>query len=167
LYEGDVGAATDFTGSNRGSLLGGGLPAPLLLLEELLVVIVTPIFPDSFDKTSALRFVRLMIGLSSLLLLSPSAISGGSATNLGGGGVTLVASVHPVMKFMKMKRLLLKCGLFLIPLQKLKQNEHWMFKRKKNLNVLIKTNISCKSTLLNTGFFSHISKHANFITECG
>jgi hypothetical protein len=97
-------------------LLGGGLPAPLLLLEELLVVIVTPIFPDSFDRTSAFRFVptgslRLMIGLSSLLLLSPSAISGGSATNSGGGGVTLVASAHPVMKMMKMKRLLLKMWL--------------------------------------------------------
>jgi hypothetical protein len=116
LYDGDVGAVTDLTGSNRGSLLGGGLPAPLLLLEELLVVIVTPIFPDSFDRTSAFRFVptgslRLIIGLSSLLLLSPSAISGGNATSSGGGGVTLVASAHPVMKIIKMKRLLLKIGL--------------------------------------------------------
>jgi hypothetical protein len=106
LYEGDVDAVRDLTGSNRGSLLGGGLPAPLLLLEELLVVIVTPIFPDSFDKTSAFRFVptgslRLMIGLSSLLLLSPSTISGGSATKLGGGGVTLVASAQPAMELLK------------------------------------------------------------------
>jgi hypothetical protein len=106
VYEGDVGAVTDLTGSNRGSLLGGGLPAPLLLLEELLVVIVTPIFPDSFDKTSAFRFVptgslRLMIGLSSLLLLSPSITSGGSATKSGGGGVTLVGSAQPAMKLLK------------------------------------------------------------------
>lgn len=101
-----MGAATVLTGSNRGSLLGGGLPAPLLLLEELLVVIVTPIFPDSFDKTSAFRFVpagslRLMIGLSSLLLLSPSAISGCSATSSGGGGVTLPTSAQPIMKMLK------------------------------------------------------------------
>lgn len=101
-----MGEATVLTGSKRGSLLGGGLPAPLLLLEELLVVIVTPIFPDSFDKTSAFRFVpagslRLMIGLSSLLLLSPSAISGCKATNSGGGGVMLPASAEPIMKMLK------------------------------------------------------------------
>jgi hypothetical protein len=101
-----VGAATFLTGRSRGSLLGGGLPAPLLLLEELLVVIVTPIFPDSFDKTSAFRFVpagslRLMIGLSSLLLLSPSATSGCSATNSGGGGVMLPVSAQPVSKMLQ------------------------------------------------------------------
>jgi len=98
-----VGATTFLTGRNRGILLGGGLPAPLLPLEELLVVIVTPIFPDSLDKTSAFRFVpvcslRLMIGLSSLLLLSPSATSGCSATNSGGGGVMLPASTQPIRK---------------------------------------------------------------------
>lgn len=114
-----MGAVTGLTGSNRGSLLGGGLPAPLLLLEELLVVIVTPIFPDSFDRTSAFRFVptgslRLIIGLSSLLLLlllSPSTMSGGNATNSGGGGVTLEAPARPVMKIMTMKRRLLKLWL--------------------------------------------------------
>jgi len=101
-----VGAVTFLTGRNRGILLGGGLPAPLLLLEELLVVIVTPIFPDSLDKTSAFRFVpdgslRLMIGLSSLLLLSPSAISGCSATNSGGGGVMLPAFAQPIRKMLQ------------------------------------------------------------------
>ena len=95
-----MGAVTDLTGSNLGSLLGGGLPAPLLLLEELLVVIVTPILPDSFERTSAFRFVPcsflLTIGLSSLLLLSLSTISGGARS--GGGGVTLVTSAQPVKK---------------------------------------------------------------------
>lgn len=119
-------------------MLGGGLPAPLLLLEELLVVIVTPIFPDSLDKTSAFRFVpdgslRLMIGLSSLLLLSPSAISGCSATNSGGGGVMLPAFVQPIRKKMLQKnygrhivcratRTLLKCSLFLAGLQEARED---------------------------------------------
>lgn len=118
-------------------MLGGGLPAPLLLLEELLVVIVTPIFPDSLDKTSAFRFVpdgslRLMIGLSSLLLLSPSAMSGCSATNSGGGGVTLPVFAQPIRKMLQKNygrhfvrrttRILLKCGLFLVGLREPREN---------------------------------------------
>lgn len=132
-----MGAAAFLIGRNRGILLGGGLPAPLLLLEELLVVIVTPIFPDSLDKTSAFRFVphgslRLMIGLSSLLLLSPSAISGCSATNSGGGGVMLPAFAQPIRKMLQKNygrhfvccttRTLLKCGLFLVGLREAKEN---------------------------------------------
>lgn len=43
-----------FIGSNRGILFGGGLPLALL---GLLVVIVTPILPDSLLRTSAFLFV--------------------------------------------------------------------------------------------------------------
>lgn len=81
----------DFIGSSFGSFAGGGLP---LLLFGLLVVIVTPILPDSFDNTSAFLLVPtgsrlLRMGRSSLLLLLlPSAVSVAGTT---GGGVGDVA----------------------------------------------------------------------------
>lgn len=65
-------------------------------LAGLLVVIVTPIFPLSFESTSALRFrsIRAKRGLrSSLLELFELSFSGTSAA---GVGVLVVVSSVPV-----------------------------------------------------------------------
>jgi len=54
-----------FKGNNRGTLLGGGLPLPLL---GLLVVIVTPILPDRL-RTSAFLFIRSFLGNRGISIL--------------------------------------------------------------------------------------------------
>lgn len=75
-----------FKGNNRGTLLGGGLLLPVL---GLLVVIVTPILPDSLLRTSAFLFVPSPLlgnsGISTLLLeLSESTLN--VDANSGGVG---------------------------------------------------------------------------------
>lgn len=76
---------------------GGGVG-----LEGLLVVIVTPIFPDSLDSTSAFLFAPgsnlLSIGLSSLLqLLLLSASGGGAADGVRWGGSDTSSSTEPAL----------------------------------------------------------------------
>lgn len=82
-------------GSNLGNLLGGGLPLPL---PGLLVVMVTPILPDSLLNASALRLGSIdsflgINGMSMLLFeLSESANCGGMGDSCSSNELAKVSS---------------------------------------------------------------------------